>query len=131
VPWYVDASAFVKLVSEEDRSDELRAWVAEKERIETLVSSDLLRTEAVRAIRRSAPENLIAIHERLSRIVLLSMSAEVFRRAGDLDPITLRSLDALHLAAALSLGDDLSGVVTYDIRMAEAAHSLGIPTAAP
>ncbi len=131
MPWYLDTSAFVKLVSAEDRSDEFRAWVAKTERSEVLVSSDLLRTEAVRAIHRSAPEQLLAIHGRLGGLVLLPMSAEIFRRAGDLEPAALRSLDALHLAAAASLGGDLAGVVTYDIRMAEAAHRLGIATIAP
>lgn len=43
----------------------------------------------------------------------------------------LRTLDAIHLAAALSLGDDLDVLVTYDRRMAEAAVELGIPVEAP
>ncbi|MBK5250721.1 MAG: VapC toxin family PIN domain ribonuclease, partial [Actinomycetales bacterium] len=43
----------------------------------------------------------------------------------------LRSLDAVHLAAALSLGDDLEGIVTYDDRLAEAAQANGVPVASP
>ena len=51
--------------------------------------------------------------------------------AGRLDPTTLRSLDALHLAAALDLGDDLDGLVTYDDRLAEAAALNGVPVTTP
>jgi uncharacterized protein len=132
VPWYIDTSAFVKLASAEEHSEQMRVWAdAEEESGRLLLSSDLVRTEAVRATRRSDPTALGAILDRLRRMALLPMSTEIFRRAGDLDPVLLRSLDALHLAAALSLGDDLSGVVTYDVRMAEAAHSLGIPTVTP
>ena len=147
---YVDTSAFITLVIAcsvhkrcrapfmhelaiaEDRSPELRAWVrSEEDRSGRLFSSDLLRTEAIRAARRISNSVVARAHEKLGEVLLISMSVDVFRHAGQLDPVVLRSLDALHLAAALSIGDDLSGVITYDIRMAEAARSPGIPTAAP
>ena len=48
-----------------------------------------------------------------------------------LDPVVIRSLDALHLAAALELGDELEGIVTYDRHLAEASRVLGIRTVAP
>ena len=67
----------------------------------------------------------------LDSIVLLSLPAAMFERAADLDPETLRSLDALHLAAALDLGDELDGIVTYDDRLAAAARSRGIRIVAP
>jgi predicted nucleic acid-binding protein len=43
----------------------------------------------------------------------------------------MRSLDAIHLAAAMSLGPDLGVVVTYDERLAAAADLLGLPIASP
>lgn len=54
-------------------------------------------------------------------------------RAGTalLDPVVLRSLDALHLSTALELGDDVAGLATDDDRMAEAAQDLGITVLAP
>jgi predicted nucleic acid-binding protein len=55
----------------------------------------------------------------------------VFEGAGRLEPSGLRSLDAIHLAAALDLGDDLEGLVTYDDRLAEAAVSNGVAVVAP
>ena len=54
-----------------------------------------------------------------------------FERAAEIEPDLLRSPDALHLAAALELGDDLEGIVTSDDRLAEAAHRYGIPVVAP
>ena len=48
-----------------------------------------------------------------------------------LDPATLRSLDAIHLACAVELGDELDGFVTYDDRLATAARALAMPVVAP
>jgi predicted nucleic acid-binding protein len=130
--WYVDTSAFMKLAVGEARSAEMRGWAdAEEERSGALWSSDLLRTEALRAARRVSGEALEATRDRLDRMALITMTTDVFQRAGELDPAVLRSLDALHLAAALSLGDDLEGVVTYDERMAAATRTLGLRTLAP
>ena len=127
MPWYLDTSAFFKLVVAEDRSDAMRAWAREQESFgEKLWSSDLLRTEALRAARRTAPSAVLAVREGLDRLALITITVQTFEQAGVLEPIVLRSLDALHLAAARSLGDDLRGVVTYDERMAESARSLGI-----
>jgi uncharacterized protein len=130
--WYVDTSAFMKLAVSEPRSPEMRAWAdAEEERSGSLWSSDLLMTEAVRAARRVSPEALKATMDRLQRIAILTITTDTYVRAGELDPAILRSLDAFHLAAALSLGDDLEGIATYDVRMTEAAGALGLQTKAP
>ena len=67
----------------------------------------------------------------LESITVVTLVRSTFERAAELEPELLRSLDALHLAAALELGDDLEGIVTYDDRLAEAAHRYGIPVIAP
>ena len=67
----------------------------------------------------------------LDSLTLLTVPASTFERAADLDPDLLRGLDALHLAAALELGDDLDGVVTYDERLAAAAQLHGVTVTAP
>ncbi len=54
-----------------------------------------------------------------------------FEAAARLGPILLHSLDALHLASALELGDDLESIVCYDERLSQAAAALGIPVTAP
>lgn len=56
---------------------------------------------------------------------------EIFEEAGRLDPAVLRTLDAIHVAAALALGDDLDGLVTYDVRLAAAAEANGIAATSP
>jgi len=67
----------------------------------------------------------------LDSLTLLTLPTSVFERAGELEVESLRSLDALHLAVALELGDDLEGIVTYDDRLADAARSSGVMVVAP
>ena len=110
--YYLDTSAAVKLVVEEAGSKALRRWLDAT--TEPIVSSDLLRTELLRATRRRAPDQMRQARAVLDSVVLLMLSTPLFERAGDLEPGLLRSLDALHLAAALDLGDDLDGIITYD-----------------
>ena len=62
---------------------------------------------------------------------LLTLEPDILRVAAHLSPPTLRSLDAIHLASALSLGADLGGLVTYDERLAEAARAAGITVLQP
>lgn len=127
--YYLDTSAAVKLVVEEPGSKALRTWLGKAR--SPIVSSDLLRTELLRATRRGAPDQMQQARAVLDSVVLVTLSTALCERAGDLQPDLLRSLDALHLAAALDLGDDLDGIVTYDDGLASAADALGIPVVAP
>lgn len=127
--WYLDTSAAVKLVVAERESAPLLRWLRANH--EPQVSSDLLRTELLQATRRGAPGRMVRAREVLDSITLLALTSDVFERAAELEPLSLRTLDALHLAAALQLGDQLDGVVTYDERMAQAAAALGIVVRAP
>ena len=95
------------------------------------MTSDLARTELLRAVRRTAPDRAVVAHEVLEAMVVLTLSTETFEAAARLDPPVLRALDALHLAVALELGDDLDGIVVYDERLADAANAYGIRTIAP
>lgn len=125
--YYVDTSAVVKLVVAEEQSRALRTWCTDR----VLVASDLVRTETLRAARRHSPEALGQARRALAALVTLGLTPEVCERAAELDPMILRSLDALHLACALQLSDELEGVVTYDDRLAEACVLLGVPVIAP
>ena len=127
--FYLDTSALVKLVAPEPESDALREWLAGW--TETLVTSDLARTELLRAVRRARPESVAMARQVLDSLTVLRMETGVFEEAARLEPPRLRSLDALHLAAALVLEDDLLGVVTYDDRLAEATRLLGFAALAP
>jgi uncharacterized protein len=129
LPFYFDTSALMKIVAEEAESAGLGVWI--DERGERLVSSELARVELLRAVRRRDATLLPYAQELLKRTLLLALSTSVVEAAGLLEPVSLRSLDALHLASALSLGPDLDGLVTYDNRLAQAAEELGIRTLAP
>lgn len=126
---YVDTSALVKLVVAEPETSALRAWLTEDER--GPVSCDLARTELIRAVRRVAVDRMELARRVLDALTLLDVTTEIFEQAGRLAPPSMRSLDAVHLAAALSLGDDLEALVTYDDRLAEAARAHGIHVLAP
>lgn len=103
------------------------------------MSCDLLRTELLRAARRLAIGEDDATGEALvlqaqavvDAIDLVPIPRHLFRDAGLLDPPLMRTLDALHLAVALGLGDDLDGLVTYDARMADAARRHAIAVISP
>jgi predicted nucleic acid-binding protein len=127
--FYIDTSALVKLVVREPETDGLRDWLAEIPR--DPVACDLARTELLRAVRRAAPDLLVQARMVLDVVTITDVTTAVFEAAGRLDPAILRTLDAIHVAAALDLGDDLEGIVTYDERLAHAAEQNGIRVTAP
>lgn len=126
---YLDSSAFVKLVIEETESTALRTFVAN--RGARRVSSALLRTEALRAVRHLGPDALATVREGLRRVDLIGIDDRILDAAGLLEPQVLRTLDAIHLATATAIGDDLEAIVTYDERMVDAAKLMGMSTATP
>lgn len=125
---YLDTSAFVKLVMPEP---ERPALVAHLRRWTHAVSAALLRTEALRAAVRSSPAAVLDTRRALRDMIFIDLTHDLLDQAGGLMPPQLRSLDAVHLAAALSLGDDLDELVTYDVRMATAAAACGLATSSP
>ena len=127
--YYLDTSAAAKLVLRERGSTAMSRW-AEAHDAE-YGSSDILRVELLRAVRRAAPEFKARARSVLETMSLMALSTETFERAALLEPTQLRSLDAIHLAAALEVGPDLDGIVTYDERLAEAAVALGVPVVSP
>lgn len=126
---YLDSSAFVKVVVAEPESSSLRKFL--RRHRAGRVSSALLRAEALRAVRHLGADALSRIRLALRRVDLIAIDDRILDGAGVLEPTIARTLDAIHLATALALGDDLAAVVTYDERMTEGARVLGLPTAAP
>jgi len=126
---YLDSSAFVKLVVEETETAAVRAFLSNNDA--RRVSSALLRAEALRAGRNLGPAALATVREGLRRVDLIGIDDRILDAAGTLEPQVLRTLDAIHLATALAVGDDLDVIVTYDDRMIDAARLLGLSTATP
>ena len=125
---YVDSSAIVKLAVREPESDALRSYLRRRR---PLVSSTLARVEVARALLPGGEWAATAGRRVLQRLDLVRVNDRVLALAGDLLPEELRSLDAIHLAAARRLGSDLRELVTYDEWMAGAALMMGLKTCAP
>ena len=126
---YLDTSAFLKLVISEPESRALRQFVS---RWPERCSATLLRAEAVRALRRSGYDSRLGTARLLmAGFRLIRVDEPLMDRAGNLDPRELRTLDAIHLAAALVISSDLGVLVTYDQRLASAATTLGLRVEAP
>lgn len=126
---YLDSSAFVKLVVAEAESAAVRTFLADRDA--RRVSSALLRTESLRAVRHLGPDALATVREGLRRVDLIGIDDRILDAAGMLEPRVLRALDAIHLATAMAVGDDLEAIVTYDERMVDGARLMGLPTATP
>jgi len=124
---YLDSSAIVKLVVREPETAELvKAIHADPD----VVSSHIAWTEVVIATRRAGRSTARA--ERiLDGIALVPVDDAILRGAATLGPNDLRTLDAIHLATAVSLRPDVGTIVTYDVRQARAASALGLEVWAP
>jgi hypothetical protein len=127
---YLDTSAFVKLVQGERETPALRAFLTDHAG-SPLVSSALLVVETRRAILHHAPGQLARADLLLTRIDQVDITSAVLEAAGRLPDPSLRSLDAIHLATALQLGQDLEALVTYDSRLAAAAKRQQVPVVTP
>lgn len=127
-PVYLDSSALVKLVVREAESAALRRHLKGGG---PAVSCALARVEVVRAVRLHGAGAIERAKEVISAFRLLSLDDRLLDHAASLEGSPLRSLDAIHVAAALELGDDGVELVTYDARMASAARGLDLRVASP
>jgi hypothetical protein len=128
--FYFDASALVKLVRREPETDALAATLAPDAK---LVASEIAEVELLRALRRRGGGSAAADlgRSKLENVRLLPLSSQIRRTACELQPAQLRSLDAIHLATALQLGELLDGFYAYDTRLIEAARRVGLRVLAP
>jgi len=125
---YLDSSAIVKLVVQEPESVALRQYLRRRR---PLVVSALARTETLRALLPAGDDAVAAGRKVLSRLDLIRINNQVLDEAAAVLPFHVGSLDAIHLATAGQLGQDLGVMVTYDDRMAEAARSAGYRVVTP
>lgn len=126
---YLDTSAVAKLLADETETSALRAHLDDRVVGNAdLVSALILETELRRmATRTGIPQT--AVTDVLSRLAMLDMDRSVFRDAGLLTGASLRSLDALHIAAALQAS--ANEFITYDARQQAAAESVGLRVRTP
>jgi uncharacterized protein len=127
---YLDSAAVVKLVHAEPESQALRDWL--DERAETAwVSSVLVEIESFRALARHAPQAVVRLHPVLDQIDLIDFGPRMRILAQTVQPVTVRSLDAIHLGTALAIRPDLTSFVTYDKRLLDAAAASGLRVDSP
>ncbi|MGH7868323.1 MAG: type II toxin-antitoxin system VapC family toxin [Candidatus Dormibacteraceae bacterium] len=106
---YLDSSAFVKLVIPEDESVALRQWLRDWS---SRVASTLLRVEVIRSVMSSGALAIRSARNQMDLLHFIELNRTLLDSAAMLSQ-PVRSLDAIHLATALSLGADLGVVVTY------------------
>jgi predicted nucleic acid-binding protein len=127
---YVDTSAAIKLVIEEDESAELERWLRAQQD-DSLVTSDLTRIELVRSVIRRNPLAVPQAVNLLGGFDLLRIDDRVIIAAQSLPDSPLRTLDAIHLASALRIRASLTTMLAYDKRLLAAATAHGLPTESP
>lgn len=127
---YIETSAFLKLVISESESEPLRArFRALRSGGNHVVSCRLLVTESHRAAHRVGVLEHRSVTKALDQVELVDVDAELFTDAGMMPGARLRSLDALHIASALSVGSDV--VLAYDARVLEAVGAVGLTSESP
>jgi predicted nucleic acid-binding protein len=127
---YLDTSALVKLVVAESESQALKRFLGARTD-DSLFSAALARTELIRAVAPNGAPAIADARALLNRLDTVTLTRQLLEDAGTLQPLSLRSLDAIHLAAARRAGDSLRVVVTYDARMLTAATELRMSAASP
>jgi uncharacterized protein len=125
---YLDSSALVKLAADEAESIALAMFLGPRPR---MLSCELAIVEVVRAVRRLGPVTVAKAERVLEATELIRLEAPMLAAAAQIDPLILRSVDAIHLAAARTVGTDLRFLVTYDHRLAGAARDMGIEVVSP
>jgi predicted nucleic acid-binding protein len=126
---YLDSSALIKLVFEEDESTALRRFLRDHPR---RASSVLARVEVLRtAARVEDPTVTKDARELLARVYVIWPDEAMLAAASNLAPPTLRTCDAIHLATAMALRPHIDGMVVYDRRLAQAARGAGLTVWAP
>jgi predicted nucleic acid-binding protein len=125
---YLDSSALVKLVVPEAQSwalrEALRPW---PERVSSVVAE----IEVEQVARRIGSGAIRRARSVLARLALVELDTEVRGRAAAIWPTELSVIDAIHLATALTLGDDLGALCTYDARLQDAASTARVGVVAP
>ena len=140
---YFDTCALLKLIRADAESAALGSFIDARPTTRWF-SSEVARAELVRTVRRVNHDDRGRLIDRArlsselgyadrlcSQIDLIAVSTTVLHEAAAIELPFLRTLDAIHLAAAASLRASLSAFVTYDKRLAAAAVELGLPALSP
>ncbi len=92
------------------------------------MSSELVRVELAR-VARVGEADASTLHSVLAGVRLVAVTSEVLDAAARFVSLRVRTLDAIHLASALTAG--ATEMLVYDLRLAEAAEAAGLVVLAP
>jgi hypothetical protein len=127
---YLDSSALFKLVIDENETGALRDFLRDRPNV-IRVASALVRTEVVRAVARRNPSAVLSAARAVAKVTTIPVTVDTLDAAAALEPPLLRTLDAIHLASALTFRRNLTAFVAYDDRLHYAAEHAGLPVARP
>ena len=125
--WYIDSSAIIKLIVAEKESPDLKSYISDG-----LLTSEIARVEVLRTVTMNAPDFVASARKVLGALNTVDINASILYMAEDFgSEISLRTLDAIHVATALSMRDVIDGVITYDKGMSKDAKALGLSVVSP
>jgi predicted nucleic acid-binding protein len=125
---YLDTSVLGRVLLNEPDTPAIRR---ELDRFERHISSRLLSVELHRLGLR---ENMLTyVADLLSGKVLIPLNEEILAAAETIAPPTVATLDAIHLATAVSLSNagKLDALMTYDRQLTTGAREHGLEVLAP
>lgn len=125
--WYIDSSAIIKLIVAEKESPDLKDYISNG-----LLTSEIARVEVLRTVTMNAPDLVASARKVLGALNTVDINASILYMAEDFgSEISLRTLDAIHVATALSVRDVIDGIITYDKGMSKDAKALGLSVVSP
>jgi uncharacterized protein len=125
--YYLDSSAILKIIFQEDESAALAKFITEP-----AITSSISRVEVLRTVQRIDPSRVQLAQSELAKINIVEPIPSILTIAENFShEVTLRSLDAIHVATLIFLSTATGGLITYDKLMAKNAEQLGLKVLAP
>lgn len=125
--YYLDSSAIIKIIFKEGESSALVKYITEP-----AITSSISRVEVLRTVQRIDPSQVQLAQNELAKINIVEPIPSILTIAENFShEVTLRSLDAIHVATLIFLGTATRGLITYDKLMAKNAEQLGLRVLAP
>ena len=118
--WYVDSSVILSVIFNESEVAKFQTLFRND-----LVTSELSKIEVLRTVTKTDDTLLPQARKLLRQLSFIEMSNLILERACEYtSEITVKTLDAIHLATAETLSPVIEGVITLDKQMAKNARKL-------